>query len=68
MICLGQASEKNHGGLVIQMCTVLVMTWDDDHFIYMFRLVEGQFLWAYVKPSVTCLRVKRAIQIHFDLI
>ena len=33
-----------------------------------FRLVEGQFLWAYVKPSVTCLRVKRAIQIHFDLI
>ena len=23
---------------------------------------------GYVKPSVTCLRVKRAIQIHFDLI
>ena len=33
-----------------------------------FRLVEGQFSWAYVKPSVTCLRVKRAIQINFDLI
>ena len=31
-------------------------------------MVEGQFYGAYVKPSVTCLRVKSAIQINVDLI
>ena len=68
MINSGEASEKNHGVLVIQTCNVLVMTWNDDHFAYMTvsAVVLCCFLLSGLYSECTCVHKIQPYQIRAE--